>query len=1066
MLRAKKFARKTKSGRVLTVSREHYLRDDIGCSIQGCATCTVNPDTLEPTSIILPDTNVILHQLDVLEHQAIKNVIICSTVLDEVKHRSLAAYNRVRAMLSDKKRHFYVYSNEHSKHTYVEQNKGESPNDRNDRAIRVCVKWYNDHIKQVMPTAKDAKVILLTNDAANLKLATADGGIPGYTVHEYVRRFVDDPAVKDLLAYPSDTFSKVMAREDELSEPFDAYLNETAIQQGIKGGVYLQGVFQASRENPNEGFVRVRGRDDAVLVIGRDMNRAVQGDVVALSLLPKAEWKAPLDVVEKRGANVLVTSTKLEDEDDDAVVSEPKPTGKIVGIVRRRWRPYCGVLVDARPTDTHVLFSAQDERIPYVRIQSSQTAELIGQQIVVAIDAWPSKSRYPVGHFVRRLGPIGDRETETEVVLLEHDVPYEAFSQAVLDCLPSETWTCSDAPDSLAKRRDLRHLNICSVDPPGCTDIDDALHARELDNGNYEIGVHIADVTYFVRPGSALDKEAAKRGTTVYLADRRIDMVPGLLSSNLCSLRGGEERFAFSCVWEITKEAEIVSTEFFKSIIKSKSAMMYSEAQMRIDDKSDNSELTQSLRVLNSLAKKLRRRRIERGALMLASTEVRFSMDNETNDPVDMKIKEQYETNSMVEEFMLLANVSTAEHIFRHFPQCAVLRRHPSPPPANFEPLLKAAHVAGVELSTASSKELAVSLDRAAPEGKPYLRTLLRMLATRCMMQAVYFSSGTVPQTEFKHYGLASPIYTHFTSPIRRYADVLVHRLLAASIGADITYPDLLDKDKVSSVCDGLNIRNRMAQYAARASTELQCCVYFKGRPTAATGYVTRVRKNAVQVLVPTFGVEGPVYFDPIDSSKTAPTLKFDAEQLTLDVTPADGGQATTFKVFDEVQVLIQVDESDAQRRRIVLKLMNPAVAGVSVSAPKDVDVEPGLADEGAIVEDITGEQQQQQQQQQQGGAGPGGDAMHTDEDGGDEDEDDGAVAQEDAKDVARKSGGAGSTPGSARKGADAKKKGKAAKAKKQSTTPKKQDKAAKRRASKKKGKNSTKRSKRSYSQE
>eukprot|EP00043_Microstomoeca_roanoka_P009859 m.93937 g.93937 ORF g.93937 m.93937 type:complete len:220 (-) comp14712_c2_seq8:346-1005(-) len=190
------------------------------------------------------------------------------------------------------------------------------------------------------------------------------------------------------------------------------------------------------------------------------------------------------------------------------------------------------------------------------------------------------------------------------------------------------------------------------------------------------------------------------------------------------------------------------------------------------------------------------------------------------------------------------------------------------------------------------------------------------MLATRCMMQAVYFSSGTVPQDEFKHYGLASPIYTHFTSPIRRYADVLVHRLLAAAIGADITYPDLLDKDKIAVVCDRLNIRNRMAQYAARASTELQCCLFFKNRPTAATGYITRVRKNAIQVLVPTFGVEGPVYFDPLNADAEAPALKFDAEHLTLTVTSPADGKVTSFKVFDEVVVRIEVDESDYQRRR------------------------------------------------------------------------------------------------------------------------------------------------------
>uniref|UniRef100_A0AAJ7SKI2 Exosome complex exonuclease RRP44-like n=1 Tax=Petromyzon marinus TaxID=7757 RepID=A0AAJ7SKI2_PETMA len=171
-------------------------------------------------------------------------------------------------------------------------------------------------------------------------------------------------------------------------------------------------------------------------------------------------------------------------------------------------------------------------------------------------------SCYPNGHFVRSLGECGDKETETEVLLLEHDVPHQPFSQAVLACLPPPTFSIT--AEDQAGREDLRALSICSVDPPGCTDIDDALHCKPLDNGNTEVGVHIADVSYFIRPGNALDEEASLRGTTVYLCEKRIDMVPELLSSNLCSLRSNVDRLAFSCIWEMTPKAEIVSTRFYQ----------------------------------------------------------------------------------------------------------------------------------------------------------------------------------------------------------------------------------------------------------------------------------------------------------------------------------------------------------------------------------------------------------------------------------------------------------------------------------------------------------------------
>ena len=573
---------------------------------------------------------------------------------------------------------------------------------------------------------------------------------------------------------------------------------------------------------------------------------------MAVKILEKSSWSAPAEVVlEDEGYDPGDTLEQDKDVLNQAMkAKDVQPTGRVVGIIRRKWRQYCGILQENPAGDQakmHIFVPAE-KKIPKIRIETRQAHKLRGQRIIVAADAWPRHSRYPTGtfynkckhsnmngherysisgHFVRSLGPIGDKETENEVLLLEHDIPHSAFSEAVLDCLPELPWIIT--PKDEEARVDLRHVNICSVDPPGntttllylqknypslhtfallgCTDIDDALHCVKMENGNFEVGVHIADVSHFIRPGTAIDLEAANRSTTVYMTGRRIDMVPELLSSNLCSLRGGVERFAFSCVWEMTPKAEIVHTKFHKSIIRSRAAMTYEQAQNKIDDSSDNEDLTIGLRHLLALSKILKQKRIDQGALVLASSEVRFHVDSETADPIDVEVKQIRETNSMVEEFMLAANISSAKKIYQEFPDCAMLRRHPAPPPSSFDPLIKAGKQQGFEIKIDTGKELADSLNAAIDSKNPYFNTMLRMIATRCMMQAVYMASGTIEEPLFEHYGLAVPIYTHFTSPIRRYADVIVHRLLAACIGADTTYAELLDKKKTQEIANNINYR-------------------------------------------------------------------------------------------------------------------------------------------------------------------------------------------------------------------------------------------------------------------
>ncbi|XP_057280054.1 exosome complex exonuclease RRP44 [Pezoporus wallicus] len=940
MQTSRTFVKRTRAGAVVKVVREHYLRDDIPCGAAACRLCPLRPDAPAPSlearpggaasslcpapHYLLPDTNVLLHQIDILEDPVIKNVIVLQTVLQEVRNRSIPVYKRIRDVIQTPEKHFYSFTNEHHRETYIEQKKGETSNDRNDRAIRVAVKWYSEHLKKIEDEEK-TQVIFLTNDRINKEKALEEG-ITAYTCEEYIKSLVANPELVDRLACVSDEGKEIESGKIIFPE----HIPLSKLQQGIKSGNYLQGTYRASRDNYLEATVWVHGdaEEKEVIIQGlKHLNRAVHEDIVAVELLPKSEWVALSSVVlqddgqdeddietEEEKENILKTSVSKD---------MLRPTGKVVGIIKRNWRPLCGMLSKSEIKEARRhLFTPADRRIPRIRIETRQADKLQGQRIIVAIDGWPRNSRYPNGHFVKNLGSAGDKETETEVLLLEHDVPHQPFSQAVLSCLPKMPWSITE--QDMKYREDLRHLCICSVDPPGCTDIDDALHCREIENGNIEVGVHIADVSHFIRPGNALDEESVKRGTTVYLCEKRIDMVPELLSSNLCSLRSDEDRLAFSCIWEMNHKAEILKTRFTKSVIKSKASLTYAEAQMRIDSATMNDDITTSLRKLNKLAKIMKKRRIDNGALMLSSPEVRFHMDSETHDPIDLQTKELKETNSMVEEFMLLANISVAQKIHSEFPEFALLRKHPAPPPSNYDILVKAAKSKNLEIKTDSAKALAESLDKAESPTFPYLNTLLRILTTRCMMQAVYFCSGM--DNDFHHYGLASPIYTHFTSPIRRYADIIVHRLLAVAIGADDTYPELRDKHKIADMCKNLNYRHKMAQYAQRASVAFHTQLFFKGKGVVnEDAYILFVRKNAVVVLIPKYGLEGTVFFE--EKGKPTPRLDYNNEVPSLTV------EDTTLCVFDKVKVNIMLDASNIQHQKIQMVLVEPKIQGNDVPA-------------------------------------------------------------------------------------------------------------------------------------
>lgn len=723
---------------------------------------------------------------------------------------------------------------------------------------------------------------------------------------------------------------------------YPKHLTSDEIKLGLENERLLPGKFQASRENSLEGYVAVtiNGEDVHVLIQGRDcLNRAIHDDEVVIELLSQNEWKT------KSGLVLLPeTDADLEEVSENEIVnateklisisgaSHIKPTGKIVAITKRVWRQYTGVLrrnqasLGRSITTTRSLFIPSDRRIPIIRIETRQYESLKNQRLVVAIDSWPRTSRYPLGHYVKSLGIIGDKDTENQVLLLEHDVPHLQFTEAVLNCLPPEGPKWTIPKEEINSRLDLRNIDVCSVDPPGCTDIDDALHFRKIDNEFCEVGVHIADVSYFVKTGTVLDKEAAHRGTTVYLSDRRIDMIPDLLSGNLCSLRQHEDRLAFSVIWKVRQaNAEIVDELFTKSIINSKASLTYDQAQTMINEKSKG-PLHESLKGLNKLAKKLKQRRLERGALVLArADEIRFvEVESETHERdtnLEIQHKKLVETNSMVEEFMLLANIAVANKLLSAFPEHALLRRHPKPSKTNFDDLIDSAAVKGFEIRPEDGKSLSLSLDKAKLPDNRYFNLMLRMIATRCMTPALYFCSGVLdPQlTSFNHFGLAADLYTHFTSPIRRYADLLVHRFLAAAIGSANVESSLMNKNHVQLLCDQINYRHRMAQLASRASLRLHTVLYIKSkRNLVDKGYVFFVRQNAIQILVPSIAYEFTYFLQPSELWKYDVT---DRSQLHT-------GKNIKLRQFDKIKVHVSVTTKEDTRfsDKIQVKIIEPPI--------------------------------------------------------------------------------------------------------------------------------------------
>lgn len=952
-VREKVFVRKSRRGNVQVVAREHYLRDDLACGARSCPKCPTKSfgkatGRVEISqNVFIPDSAAVLRQIDIISraHPVLSNILFLQSALRTIRMRSAEVYNQVSTLLTTpvEGKSVAMFSNENRRETYVRRKQsGESDESYDLRLIVSAVKWLGTHWETL-----GMRPVVLT-DTSSPKYAALD--VPFVTIKSLLEENGD---LLDLYAEHDEEPERMEVENDTITDTRDTtakrpralypdYLPERKARAGVKAGRYHQGTYHPSTYDITEAYVTVslnpkeKSKLTQVLIKGKEnQNRSIDGDIVIIELLPKSEWSVPSNlVVDQEDAD-----RDSDDEEDtaggiakasygDRVTGtkrrEPKPTGKVVAIAQRCWRPYCGTVSESSYRGGEIaLFVPIDRNVPKIRVRSRRVKEFIGKRILLTIDKWDRNSMHPSGHIIREIGSSGDKEAETEVILIENGIPTRKFSDAAMACLPDETWKVTE--EHVKTRWDLRDWTICSVDPPGCTDIDDALHFRRISDDEVEVGVHIADVTAFVAHDSALDKEAAERGCTVYLVDRRIEMLPSLLSGNLCSLRGGEERLAFSALIRMDMNGNVKNVEFGRSVIKSSAALTYEAAQNRIDGarkglragKAVNDKVTEGLLGLASVALKLRERRMAAGALVLASPEVKFKISEARDEITDVAMYQIRETNRMVEEFMLLANVVVAEKMLKHFPQCSMLRRHPKPSEEMFEPLIRASKSAGYDVDVSNSKRLNESLaeidEKAKKRDDNYLGTLLRIIATRSMTQAVYFSSGEVTDPEYLHYGLAAPVYTHFTSPIRRYADVLVHRLLSACLGFASLPVRLQDSQHMNQFAESINVRHRCAQYASRASTLLHTVLLFKkeGEKKREPARIIRLLGNGLVVLVPRYGVEGIVHID----EEQGPVADEGGSWMQLN----DGRK---FKLLGNVDVGIRVDSAPERMDKVIYSLM------------------------------------------------------------------------------------------------------------------------------------------------
>ena len=577
-------------------------------------------------------------------------------------------------------------------------------------------------------------------------------------------------------------------------------------------------------ENIGEFVRRSNGKngvmidDELILVAERNSRHALNGDKVRVEISANRKGQEPearvIEIIEPKD-QVFIGTLNVE-------------------------KNYASLVTDSK-------FLAADIIIPRSKLKGGKT----GDKAIVRITQWREEEMNPKGEVVDILGVKGENTAEMHAILAEFGLPYK---------YPANVEKAADeiddgiTPQEIAKREDFRGVTTFTIDPRDAKDFDDALSIRRMKNGNWEVGVHIADVTHYVTPTSIIEKEAKQRATSVYLVDRTIPMLPEHLSNGICSLRPNEEKLTYSTIFEMDEKANVVNSRIVRTVIKSDRRFTYEEAQKIIE--TGEGEFKDEILTLDKLAKELRRRRYENGALEFDRAEVRFEIDKD-GKPISVFFKESKDANKLIEEFMLLANITVAEHIGKvpkgKKAKSFVYRVHDNPDPEKINNFSQIAARFGFKVKTEGSpKEVNKGINRLLKDVKGRgEENMLSILAIRSMAKAMYTTENV------GHYGLAVPYYTHFTSPIRRYPDMMVHRLLAKYAEGGRS----ADKMKLEEECKHSSEMEQLAANAERASIRYKQVEFmqdklgevYEGVISAVTewGLYVELDENKCEGLVP-----------------------------------------------------------------------------------------------------------------------------------------------------------------------------------------------------------------------
>jgi ribonuclease R len=631
---------------------------------------------------------------------------------------------------------------------------------------------------------------------------------------------------------------------------------------------YVEGKVDMTKAG--SAFIIVPGAEDDIYVGSNKLKTALHGDQVKVLLYARRNGK--------------------------------RPEGEVVEVLERRKLEFAGIVqVHERfaflvPDDKRMV---TDIFIPISKLGEAQN----GEKAIVRIVEWPEGGKSPIGEVVQVLGKPGEHTTEMNAIIAEFNLPtsfpaiVERDAEAIPEAIPEE---------EIEKRWDFRGTATFTIDPVDAKDFDDALSMRKLDNGQWEVGIHIADVSYYVREGTPLDKEALERGTSVYLVDRVIPMLPEKLSNNLCSLRPNEDKLAFSVVVVLDDEANVVQEWYGRTVINSQKRFAYEEAQEILEGA--EGPFSEELHTLNRLAYKLRERKFAEGAISFETEEVKFKLD-ENGKPLGVYKKVRKDAHKLIEDFMLLANRKVAEFIFKKnetmHDKPFVYRVHDKPNDEKLEAFARVAATFGYRVNTTSEKAIAQSLNRLLinVEGKPE-QNMLQTLAIRSMAKAFYTT------TKSSHYGLAFDYYTHFTSPIRRYPDVIAHRLLAFYLSGGKG----VDQDYIEMQCQHSSEMEVRAAEAERASIKYKQVEYMQDKVGMEfDGLISGVTEWGIYVEMTENKCEGMVRISDLRDDY----YNFDEDRFLI----RGFNTGKTYQLGDAVRV--KVAAANLQQRTIDLVMLD-----------------------------------------------------------------------------------------------------------------------------------------------